>query len=186
MIALAISYDSNPNFNIPFGFAGGFYDKDTGLVRFGYRDYDPEIGRWTARDPIEFEGGDTNLYGYVLGDPILFIDPDGLIRRYGAPINNGMITSGMHRGLYPHQVFGAQSNPQPKPVIYYTLPQRNLKIDLQLRHMLMGSNSNKNHERLRRLLDQAEHLTDRTEELILKHFGEEGDYYAYEIRQCRN
>ena len=71
--------DSNPSFSIPFGFAGGLQDSDTGLIRFGYRDYDPETGRWTARDPIGFAGGDTNLYGYVLGDPINFIDPDGLM-----------------------------------------------------------------------------------------------------------
>jgi RHS repeat-associated protein len=25
----------------PFGFAGGLYDRDTGFVRFGARDYDP-------------------------------------------------------------------------------------------------------------------------------------------------
>ena len=70
--------DSNPEFAIPFGFAGGLYDADTGLIRFGYRDYDPATGRWTARDPIGFAGGDTNLYGYVLGDPVNFIDPSGL------------------------------------------------------------------------------------------------------------
>ena len=69
--------DSNPEFAIPFGFAGGLYDADTKLIRFGHRDYDPETGRWTARDPIGFAGGDTNLYGYVLGDPVNFIDPDG-------------------------------------------------------------------------------------------------------------
>ncbi len=62
----------------PFGFAGGLYDGDTGLVRFGARDYDPYTGRWTAKDPILFEGGDTNLYGYVLNDPINFVDPKGL------------------------------------------------------------------------------------------------------------
>jgi len=55
------------------------YDRDTGLVRFGYRDYDPDIGRWTAKDPIFFTGGDTDLYGYVLNDPIKNIDPYGLI-----------------------------------------------------------------------------------------------------------
>ena len=69
--------DSNTDFTIPFGFAGGLQDNDTGLIRFGYRDYDPETGRWTARDPIGFAGGDTNLYGYVLGDPINWVDPDG-------------------------------------------------------------------------------------------------------------
>jgi len=41
--------DSNPGFQ-PFGFAGGLYDADTGLVRFGARDYDAYTGRWTARD----------------------------------------------------------------------------------------------------------------------------------------
>jgi RHS repeat-associated protein len=68
--------DTNPGFQ-PFGFAGGLYDKDTGLVRFGSRDYDAQTGRWTAKDPILFAGGDTNLYGYVLNDPTNFHDPDG-------------------------------------------------------------------------------------------------------------
>ncbi|MAE34752.1 MAG: hypothetical protein CMH97_05795 [Oceanospirillaceae bacterium] len=53
--------DSNPRHELPFGFAGGLYDQHTGLIRFGFRDYDPETGRWTARDPIGFAGGDTNL-----------------------------------------------------------------------------------------------------------------------------
>ena len=56
----------------------GLADSDTGLVRFGYRDYDPETGRWTARDPIGFEGGDTNLYGYTWSNPVNFTDPFGL------------------------------------------------------------------------------------------------------------
>ncbi len=63
---------------VPFRFAGGLADPATGLVRFGARDYDPEIGRWTAKDPIGFAGGDSNLYGYVAGDPINAIDPTGL------------------------------------------------------------------------------------------------------------
>jgi len=70
--------DSNPGFEIPFAFASGLRDPDTGLIRFGYRDYDPTTGRWTARDPIGFAGGDTNLYGYVLNNPLLYTDPSGL------------------------------------------------------------------------------------------------------------
>jgi len=46
-------------------------------VRFGARDYDAEVGRWTAKDPIGFEGGDSLLYGYVLGDPVNSFDPRG-------------------------------------------------------------------------------------------------------------
>lgn len=69
--------DTQPGFQ-PFGFAGGLYDPDTGLVRFGLRDYDAEMGRWTAKDPIGFAGGDTNLYAYVENDPINRHDPLGL------------------------------------------------------------------------------------------------------------
>jgi RHS repeat-associated protein len=68
--------DTNPGFQ-PFGFAGGLYDQDTKLVRFGARDYNPMVGRWTAKDPILFKGGDANLYGYVLDDPVNLRDPSG-------------------------------------------------------------------------------------------------------------
>jgi RHS repeat-associated protein len=73
-----ITDDTNAAFEIPFGFAGGLQDRDTGLVRFGFRDYDPDVGRWTAKDPILFAGGETDLYGYALNNPISLIDPRGL------------------------------------------------------------------------------------------------------------
>jgi len=72
-----VTFDSEQWFQ-PFGFAGGLYDYQTGLVRFGARDYDPVIGRWTAKDPIGFGGGDSNLYGYVFQDPANLVDPPGL------------------------------------------------------------------------------------------------------------
>ncbi|WP_367025887.1 RHS repeat-associated core domain-containing protein [Methylococcus sp. ANG] len=72
-----VTYDSNPGFQ-PFGHAGGLYDRDTGLVRFGARDYDPETGRWTAKDPILFGGGDANVYAYVRNNPTNLVDPFGL------------------------------------------------------------------------------------------------------------
>jgi RHS repeat-associated protein len=64
-------------FEIPLGFAGGLYDPETRLCRFGYRDYDTDTGRWTAKDPILFSGGDTNLYRYCVNDPVNWVDPDG-------------------------------------------------------------------------------------------------------------
>lgn len=71
-----ITNDTNSGFQ-PFGFAGGLYDQHTKLTRFGARDYDAEVGRWTSKDPIFFAGGDTNLYGYTANDPINWIDPYG-------------------------------------------------------------------------------------------------------------
>jgi RHS repeat-associated protein len=71
-----VTNDTSPGLT-PFGFAGGLYDKDTGLVRFGARDYDASVGRWTSKDPIRFDGGLFNLYGYVINDPVNRFDPHG-------------------------------------------------------------------------------------------------------------
>jgi RHS repeat-associated protein len=73
-----VTTDSSAGFQV-FGFAGGIYDSDTGLVRFGARDYDPAVGRWTAKDPIRFAGQQANLFVYVANDPVNRGDPTGLV-----------------------------------------------------------------------------------------------------------
>jgi len=60
----------------PFGFGGGLYDVDTGLVRLGARDYEPETKRRLVPEPAGFAGAD-NFYIYANGDPINLVDPDG-------------------------------------------------------------------------------------------------------------
>ncbi|MBT6177156.1 MAG: hypothetical protein HOI23_07895 [Deltaproteobacteria bacterium] len=72
-----IQEDSNTDFLMPLGFGGGI--RDAGLVRMGYRDYDPELGRWTATDPILFAGKQANLYVYAANNPVSLVDPMGLI-----------------------------------------------------------------------------------------------------------
>ena len=87
-----ITYDSSPGYQ-PFGFAGCLYDTDTKLCHFGGgekittgsnsfgynagRDYDASTGRWNNRDPILFDGGSPNLFGYAMQDPVNFVDPTG-------------------------------------------------------------------------------------------------------------
>lgn len=71
-----ITQDTAPDFQA-YGFAGGLNLPFAGLTKFGARLYDAETGTWTTKDPIGFDGGDTNLFGYVANDPINFVDPEG-------------------------------------------------------------------------------------------------------------
>ncbi|EIO4107085.1 TPA: RHS repeat-associated core domain-containing protein [Vibrio vulnificus] len=60
----------------PFGYATKRSEVASGLVYFGYRFYSPYQRRWFNRDPLEEQGG-INLYAYVNGDPLGYVDPDG-------------------------------------------------------------------------------------------------------------
>ncbi|MCU8505063.1 RHS repeat protein [Vibrio vulnificus] len=60
----------------PFGMSTKRSDFTSGLVYFGYRFYMPNLGRWLNRDPLQEQGG-INLYAYVNGDPLGYVDPDG-------------------------------------------------------------------------------------------------------------
>jgi len=63
-----------------FGFTGHLWHSATQLNLAYFRAYDPNLGRWINRDPKE-EGGGLNLYQYVYGNPISWVDPEG-----GTPI----------------------------------------------------------------------------------------------------
>ena len=68
--------DTNPGFQ-PFGFQGGLYDPDTGLVEFGCRWYDAYTGRWISKDPIGLRGG-INFYEFCKNNAIAWSDSTGL------------------------------------------------------------------------------------------------------------
>jgi RHS repeat-associated protein len=97
----ALEVDTQPGTQ-PFGFGGGLEDPGTGLVRFGARDYDPQVGRWSARDPIGFAGGQTNLFAYVRNDPVKKLDPVGLdvyLGLYQGPGGVGRNPGAGHLGI---------------------------------------------------------------------------------------
>ena len=52
-----------------FRFSTKYQDEASGLYYYGYRFYDPDMGRFISRDPIEERGG-LNLYGFVGNDPV--------------------------------------------------------------------------------------------------------------------
>ncbi|GMU26391.1 MAG: hypothetical protein AMXMBFR16_12960 [Candidatus Uhrbacteria bacterium] len=47
-------------------------------MRFGARDYDSRVGRWTSKDPALFVAGQLNFYSYAASEPVNHIDPNGL------------------------------------------------------------------------------------------------------------
>lgn len=63
----------------PFRFVGSFgvMMDENGLYHMQSRYYDPEAKRFISEDPLGLAAG-LNLYGYVAGDPINRIDPQGL------------------------------------------------------------------------------------------------------------
>ena len=73
-----------------FRYRGGYEDAHTRLIRFGARWYDPGIGRWLSQDPllavlaftntdlIPYNSEFSNLYCYVLNNPLTRWDPTGL------------------------------------------------------------------------------------------------------------
>jgi RHS repeat-associated protein len=60
-----------------YGFSTKPEDKESGLLYYGFRYYQPETGRWLSRDPIGERGG-VNLYGFVKNNGVSRIDYLGL------------------------------------------------------------------------------------------------------------
>jgi RHS repeat-associated protein len=60
-----------------FKFSTKQADKRGQFIDFGFRWYDPDVGRFTQRDPIGVAGG-LNLYEYCYGNPVNLLDPWGL------------------------------------------------------------------------------------------------------------
>lgn len=60
----------------PFQYTARELD-ETGLYYYRSRYYHPDLHRFISEDPVAFRGGDTNLYAYVMNNPVAFSDPTG-------------------------------------------------------------------------------------------------------------
>ena len=60
----------------PYRFSSKEFHPRSGLYYYGFRFYDPSLGRWLNQDPLG-EAGGLNLYGFVGNNPNYFVDTDG-------------------------------------------------------------------------------------------------------------
>ena len=77
---------------------GQVYDAETGLHYNYFRDYDPTTGRYVQSDPIGLAGG-INTFGYVGGNPLKYIDPQGLVK-WSCEVYAGAIIIGFGVAVY--------------------------------------------------------------------------------------
>lgn len=68
---------ADSSFKQSLRFPGQYADVETGYSYNYFRDYDPSLGRYIQSDPIGLLGG-VNTFGYVHGNPISLLDPNGL------------------------------------------------------------------------------------------------------------
>lgn len=71
-----------------FGFAGAYWHTPTNLYYMRARWYHPKLGRFLQPDPIGYDDG-MNMYAYVGGDPVNFVDPLGLNTWWGEAVVTG-------------------------------------------------------------------------------------------------
>lgn len=64
----------------------GREDDGTGLLYYRARYYHPRLQRFIGEDPLEYGGGDMNLYAYVEENPLLYTDPLGLFGMEDLPL----------------------------------------------------------------------------------------------------
>ena len=79
--------------------------KGSGLYHVRNRVYNPELGRWTRRDPLGYIDG-TNAAVYCISDPIGYLDPFGLLAaddpKYSDSSSCTKATKGRTRWMVPH------------------------------------------------------------------------------------
>jgi RHS repeat-associated protein len=99
----------------PFAFGGGLFDRETGLTRFGARDYDAGVGRWTRKDGAGSAGG-RNFYAYAWNDPVDYVDVTGAVPQWATDGAQAVIdyaaqvTSGGALGYVLNEYVGASPN----------------------------------------------------------------------------
>ena len=92
----------------PIGFSTKYTDGETGLVYYGYRYYQTNLGRWISRDPV-LERGGLNLYRFVKNDLLNRLDKYGLTGWVWIPSTTADYSISYDPAM-THRTYGAPSS----------------------------------------------------------------------------
>jgi RHS repeat-associated protein len=89
----------NPSYN--YGYNGKELQKETGWSDYGWRQYMPDLGRWNSIDPLAEAYTNHSPYAYVMNNPVMFFDPNGMLSQgfmdqiMGSPSGTTWYNTGM-------------------------------------------------------------------------------------------
>jgi RHS repeat-associated protein len=115
--------DSSETVSNPFLFTGQWFDPETGQYYLRARQYDPQLMRFTSRDPIRgqfTEPMTLHVYLYCLNDPLNHKDPSGRMPYWGALARTEDLTMGIS--------------------IYYNVLDQSLKIQGDMLSNILAAN----------------------------------------------
>jgi RHS repeat-associated protein len=113
-------YKGDLNSGMNLGYTGKPYDTATGMYNYGYRDYQPEVARFTTIDPIR-DGA--NWFAYVNNDPVNWVDLWGLSPNDAK--NNIITTSLQTQGI----AYNAQYSPNQTVTEFIVVGAGNISLN---------------------------------------------------------
>ncbi len=80
---------TSTSWETPYKFSGKEKDDETGYSYFGARYYDSDLSIWLSVDPMSDKYPSTSSFMYVMGNPVMLIDPNGMFATDIYDINSG-------------------------------------------------------------------------------------------------
>ena len=77
------------DYHSDFLFSGKELDAETGNYYFGARYLAPRLGIWLSPDPMQLKYPGVSSYAYCMGNPVVFFDPNGKIKRHYYKLRSG-------------------------------------------------------------------------------------------------